>query len=327
MNTLLDKIRAGETLCENDCELLIDQIASGNVSDIKLASFLAMLHLRGEQLEELRGFSRALLVRSVKPEIDGTNAIDLCGTGGDHKNTFNISTTSSFVLAALGYKVIKHGNYGVSSLCGSSTVLEALGFTFQTSTTELNSALKHTNCCFLHAPLFHPTLKKVAEVRKQLGFRTIFNALGPLVNPVQPAFQLTGTYSLELARSYASLFRSKRKNFGVTFGMDGYDELTLACPTRYFGMYSDEIISSRKYQLRPIDPHYLQAATSPSANANLIRSILKGEGTFVQHAVIAANVVEAIRVMDDTQPNRLDLFREVMLFIESGQTAKTFKLN
>ena len=327
MNKLIEKLRAGEILCENDCETFIDQVASDQVSNIQLASILTFLHLRGEQLEEMQGFARALLSRSIQPDLDGTNAIDLCGTGGDNKNTFNISTTSSFVLAAMGYKVIKHGNYGVSSPCGSSTVLEALGITFSTSSSELNNLLKNTNCCFLHAPLFHPTLKKVAEVRKQLGFRTIFNALGPLVNPVQPAFQLTGTYSLELARSYACLLRSKRTNYGITFGLNGYDELTLSCPTRIFGKQSDEIVSSRQYQLKQLDPQHLNAALTPKANAEMIKRILRGEGDFAQHAVVAANVVEAIRIMEDNQPNRLDLFREAMLFIESGQAAKTFKLN
>jgi anthranilate phosphoribosyltransferase len=326
MKELFSKVLGNHSLSEVDCEALIQAIEDENFNQLQIAGILTAIHMRGETLEEIRGFRKALLKRSFLPELDGSEAIDLCGTGGDGKNTFNISTSSSFVVAAMGYKVIKHGNYGVSSSCGSSTVVEALGFSLTNDDKKLQHALKSQNLCFLHAPLFHPTLKKVATIRQGLGIRTIFNALGPLVNPVQPAYQLTGTFSLELARSYAHVLRAERKQFTVVHGMSGYDELTLCDAARAISKNEDRILHHDDYHVLKPSANQLHSKNDPKQNAQLIRTILKGEGTEDQTNVIAANVTEA-RLLFDTSSSRKELFIDSKKFIQSGYTAKHFKLS
>jgi anthranilate phosphoribosyltransferase len=326
MNELFHKVLQNHSLIEDDCEMLIDAIDKDLINEYQLAGILTTLHLRGEKLSEISGFRSALLKRSVVPELDGSDAIDMCGTGGDGKNTFNISTTSSFVMAAMGYKVIKHGNYGVSSSCGSSTVVEALGLKLTADQKELQKDLSNKNLCFLHAPLFHPTMKKVGQLRQKLGIRTIFNSLGPLVNPVQPAYQQTGTFSLELARSYAYVLRSERKRFIVFHGMNGYDELTLCDTTRAIGSQEDRILEPKDYLLPKILPDSIHSASTPHENASLIRSILKGEGSEEQTNVIAANVTEA-QLLYHPRSNREEIFRETKKYIRSGYAAKHFKLS
>lgn len=326
MKELFNKVLGNHSLSEVDCEALIQAIEDENFNQLQIAGILTAIHMRGETLEEIRGFRKALLKRSFLPELDGSEAIDLCGTGGDGKNTFNISTSSSFVVAAMGYKVIKHGNYGVSSSCGSSTVVEALGFSLTNDDKKLQHALKSQNLCFLHAPLFHPTLKKVATIRQGLGIRTIFNALGPLVNPVQPAYQLTGTFSLELARSYAHVLRAERKQFTVVHGMSGYDELTLCDAARAISKNEDRILHHDDYHVLKPSANQLHSKNDPKQNAQLIRTILKGEGTEDQTNVIAANVTEA-RLLFDTSSSRKELFIDSKKFIQSGYTAKHFKLS
>ncbi len=326
MKTFLSNILKNQILSEDDCEHIIAMIEHPSYNEFQLAGILTALQLRGEKLSEIRGFRSALLKRSISPYLDGEKAIDLCGTGGDGKNTFNISTTSSFVMAALGYNVIKHGNYGVSSGCGSSTVVEALGFQLTSDAAQLEKDLKKNNFCFLHAPLFHPTLKKLGPLREKLGVRTIFNALGPLVNPVQPAYQLTGTFSLDLARTYAHVLKSERKEFTVFHGMSGYDELTLSDATRSIGTREDRLLQPANYQLKPIHPNKLKAADTPESNARLIRDILIGNGSEEQTNVIAANVTEA-RLLYAPNTDRLLLFRDTIDFIRKGHTAKHFKLN
>lgn len=303
----------------------IHAIGEETVSEAEIAAILAGIQLRGVSLDELIGFREALLELALHPEIDSENCIDVCGTGGDGKDTFNISTTSALVLAAMGYKVIKHGNYGVSSSCGSSNVLESLGFRFTTNNSELTNDLERNNICFLHAPLFHPTLKKVAPVRKQLGVRTIFNSLGPLVNPVQPSFQLTGTYSLELAKMYQHVLRPNRKAFSVIYAMDGYDEITLTDATRLLEVDNDSIISAASFGEPPVEPVYLKSGGTIDQAAEILLSIVTGNGSDAQTNVVAANVATAIQTMD-SESTLLDAFIEAKQFIRSGQTAKHFKM-
>jgi len=326
MKELFSKVLGKHSLSESDSEALVQAIEEENFNQLQIAGILTAIHMRGETLDEIKGFRKALLRRSTKPELDGADAIDLCGTGGDGKNTFNISTTSSFVMAAMGYKVIKHGNYGVSSACGSSTVVEALGFRLTNNEKELQQVFKSQNLCFLHAPLFHPTLKKVAAIRQGLGIRTIFNALGPLVNPVQPAYQFTGTFSLELARSYAHVLRTERKQFTVVHGMSGYDELTLCDSTRALSKNEDRILHHNDYSVAKPSANQLRSGKDPKDNAQLIRTILKGHGSEEQTNVIAANVTEA-RLLFDPSGDRKEVFIDSKKFIESGYPAKHFKLS
>lgn len=326
MKRFLEIIMAKEYFSKKTASEFIHAIGETSVSEVEIAAILAGIQFRGVSLEELSGFREALLERSLKPDLDASQSIDVCGTGGDGKDTFNISTTSALVLAAMGYKVIKHGNYSVSSSCGSSNVLESLGFRFTTADSELNRDLKQNNICFLHAPLFHPTLKNVAPVRKNLGVRTIFNSLGPLVNPVQPAYQLTGTYSLELAKMYQHMLRPNRDAFSVVYAMDGYDEITLTDSARLLAKDNDFILSAEHFGGKSIAPELLKSGGTIQGAAEILVAIANGNGSEAQTDVVAANVATAIQTMQPSVDIK-DAFSEAQQFIRSGQTAKHFKLS
>jgi anthranilate phosphoribosyltransferase len=326
MNSLLEKIINHEVLNFEDARAFIFGIEEEVITSDEAAGIMVGIQMRGIQLEELDGFRSALLELCIPVELDSENAIDLCGTGGDGKNTFNISTTTALVLAAMGKKVIKHGNYGVSSMCGSSNVLEELGFEFKTNSDGLSRELDENNICFIHAPLFHPTMKKIAPTRKNLGIRTLFNSLGPIVNPTQPGYQLTGTYSLELAKMYQHILNKKRVNYNVVFGMDGYDELTLTNSTRLLGKYDDKILSADSFKTMALDPNDILAGSSVKSAALIISQILSGKGSPAQNQVIAANVATALSLFD-SEIELSELFTESMAFIQSGQGSKHYKFN
>lgn len=300
MKKLLDKVMDFESFSAEEAESFILALNNDKVQPEIASAILIGLNMKGIQLDELVGFRNALLELSIKPDIDASDAIDLCGTGGDGKNTFNISTTTSLVLASMGYRVIKHGNYGVSSLCGSSNVLEELGFNFTTDSKILNQNLEQKKICFLHAPLFHPAMKKIAPIRKALGVRTIFNCLGPLVNPVQPAYQLTGTFSKELATIYPHIIKDFRKDFKVIYGMDGFDEVTLTDNSISNGKYENSIINAATFGHSNLQQTELFGGSSIPAAAAIIRNILAGRGTDAQNNVIAANVALAIQLFEPT---------------------------
>ncbi len=326
MVDLLNKIIEHEALSFKEAQQIIYAIADERINENQLTAIIVGLQMRGLNIDEIKGFRRALLDLSIPVDLDGSNAIDLCGTGGDGKNTFNISTTSSFVLAAMNYKVIKHGNYGVSSTCGSSNVLEHLGVTFTNNSSELNTQLKRQNICFLHAPLFHPTLKKVGPIRKNLGIRTFFNSLGPLVNPVQPAYQLTGTYNLELARIYQFILNEERNEFRIVHAMDGYDELTLTEHTRVLGGDTDFLVHANLFGANPLLPTSIYAGKSVADSAEILKNILNGKGTLAQNQVVAANVALALQCFQP-KTSLIDLFHESLEFIFSGESGRKFKFN
>lgn len=324
MKHLLNKIIEGEAFSYEEAYDFIMAIEKETIGQEVIAGILVGIQLRGISLEELKGFRSALLELCIPLELDSSNAIDLCGTGGDGKDTFNISTTSSLVLAGMGHKVIKHGNYGVSSICGSSNVLEALGFNFTADNTSLERSLEKNNICFLHAPLFHPTMKKAASVRKSLGIRTIFNCLGPLVNPAQPKFQLTGTYSLEMSKFYQHILKENRHDYRVVYGMDGYDEITLTDATRILGKHVDFTIDNSDFSTAKINAPDLFAGKSIQDAAHIIHGILNGKGTKSQNDVIAANVAVALQMLE---PNHTiqESFNETVDFLNSGSAAQILK--
>ena len=311
------------TLSEREAYNSLLRIASGDLPDEQIVAFMIALQSRPIAVEEVKGFRKALLELAVPVKLDGTNAIDLCGTGGDGKNTFNVSTTSAFVLASMGYRVIKHGNYGVSSLCGSSNVLAELGVEFSNDSNVLQKQLDEFNLCFLHAPLFHPVMKQVAPLRKNLGIPTFFNIMGPLVNPAQPDYQLTGVFNMGVARVYHHTLRDHRKNYGVVYGLDGYDEITLTGDARVFSNTEDEIINAERLGIQRVDPKSIYGGDTPAEAAKILSNILKGKGTVEQHHVVAVNCAKAINIMDGTDLK--EAFEKALAHIESGEAIKTLE--
>lgn len=322
MKHLLDKLLHHEHLTFEEAHSFIFAIEEEKFTPEVISGMLMIIQMRGAQLQEMSGFRSALLELANRIELDSEQAIDLCGTGGDGKNTFNISTTTAFVLAAMGKKVIKHGNYGVSSLCGSSNVLEELGVVFTQDEGELQRQLDERNICFLHAPLFHPTMKKVAPIRKKLGVRTIFNNLGPLVNPAQPKYQLTGTYSLELARMYQHLLRTNRTNYRVLYGMDGFDEISLTDDTRVLGGQSDTVLNASSFGAANLQLSAIRGGRTVHDAAQTLHSILDGNGSDPQNSVVAANVAVALQLYHPSTSVK-ELFTEALQFIQTGKAKLT----
>lgn len=319
MQEVLNNLVQQRTLSKSEAEETIYDITSDKLSKEEICGLMVALQTRNITIPEVEGFRKALLQLSVKPKIDGKNAIDLCGTGGDGKNTFNISTTTAFVLASMGYRVIKHGNYGVSSLCGSSNVLEELGITFSNDSETLNQQLNSFNLCFLHAPLFHPAMKKVAQIRKGIGIPTFFNIMGPLVNPVQPEYQLTGTFSLGVARIYHHILKNHRTNYKVIYGLDGYDEISLTDETRIFGSNEDVLFHPKNIGIEKINPSEIIGGNSIKEAVFILKQILSGNGTNSQNNVIACNAAHAIQTMDSDRSLKSS-YNEVLDHLLTGKT-------
>ncbi|MBL4704572.1 MAG: anthranilate phosphoribosyltransferase [Flavobacteriales bacterium] len=296
----------------------------GKVSEIEMTAFISAFNMKEINIDELKGFRNALLDLCLKVKIDADQAIDMCGTGGDGKNTFNVSTISSFVVAGAGYRVVKHGNYGVSSLCGSSNVLEELGYNFTTDSSELSAKLDKANICFLRAPLFHPAMKHVAPIRKALGLKTFFNLLGPLVNPAQPSHQLVGVFNLKVARKYKYLLEEDEKQFKVLHNTDGYDEATLTAPLKVMSNNSDLELFPPDLLSQQIKPEQLYGGTTIKEAAELFTTILAGNGTEAQTNVIAANAGLAIQCFE-SELSLADCIEKAREAIASQKAMETLK--
>lgn len=270
-------------------QLLFD-IVSGKYNDSQIASFIAVYLIRPIYAEELTGFRNAMIELCLKINFSDYTVTDIVGTGGDNKNTINISTLSSLVVAATGIKIVKHGNYGVSSVSGSSNILESLGYTFTSDESRLKKQLDETNFCFLHAPLFHPAMKKVAGIRRDLAVRTFFNLLGPLINPCNPQNILLGVYNLETARLYNYALQSTNINYAIVHSYDGYDEISLTSTYKIITRNREEV----KIPTLPISPDSLSAGNSIETAKKIFLNILMGEGTAEQNKVIATNAALAL---------------------------------
>ena len=294
MKTLLSDLFAHHRLDRSRAEQVLRSLADGEYNDAEIAAFLTVYLMRPIALAELQGFRDALLACCIPLDLGDADAIDLCGTGGDGKHTFNVSTLAAFVVAGAGYPVVKHGNYGVSSLCGSSNVLEALGYTFTRDEAALRKHLSEAGICFLHAPLFHPALGRVAPVRRQLGVKTFFNMLGPLVNPARPRRQLVGVFSLELARLYQYLLEEAGSSFCIVHSLDGYDELSLTGPARIIRPEGPQMLEPADLGLPRLHPDDLSAEGGIAEAAVIFREVLAGQGPEKRHQVVLANAALAI---------------------------------
>jgi anthranilate phosphoribosyltransferase len=250
--------------------------------------------MRSITIEELQGFRDALLELCVPVDLNGYDTIDIVGTGGDGKNTFNISTLSCFIVAGTGQKVAKHGNYGASSISGASNVMEQLGYKFKNDKDRLKKEVDEANICFLHAPLFHPALKTVGPIRKNLGMRTFFNMLGPMVNPASPKFQLVGVFSLEMARIYNYLLQQSGTAFTIIHSLDGYDEISLTNDTKVITNKGESILTAEQLGKRMVSASDISGGASVEEAAKIFMNILKGEGSWAQNVVVLANAAMAL---------------------------------
>lgn len=324
MKQLLIKLIECQRLTFEESRSLMHGIAHNELNEAQIASILTAFIIRTISIEELRGFRQALIDLAVRVKLNDGYGIDLCGTGGDGKNTFNISTASSFVVAATGYPVIKHGNYGATSVSGSSNIVEHLGYRFSKEESKLQNELDRTGICFLHAPLFHPALKAVGPVRKQLGIKTFFNMLGPLVNPANPEYQVSGVYSSEAGRVYSYLLQAEKKKYTVLHSLDGYDEVSLTSPVKLFSGKGETLVNFWEKGLKRVAPGDIAGGNTIEEAARIFISVLENRATPEQHSVILANSALAISCIDEskTLEESIDMAHEAIV---SGKAAGLLK--
>lgn len=298
MKAILHKLFEQQRLTKQEAKAILIEIASEKFNTSQIASFLTVFLMRPISVDELAGFRDALLELSVKIDLSDFNTIDLCGTGGDGKDTFNISTLTSFVVAGTGNKVAKHGNYSSSSISGSSNMLEFLGYKFTNNQDVLKHQIDKTNICFLHAPLFHPAMKAVGPVRKELGMKTFFNMLGPLVNPSAPQNQMVGVFNLEVARIYNYLLQETTQNYGIVHSLDGYDEISLTSGFKLFTKHNEQVITPESLGLKRLKQSEIYGGDSVKSSAKIFVSILNGEGTNAQNNAVLTNAAFALKTFD-----------------------------
>lgn len=294
MKKILQYLFEHKTLTKESAREVLVNIGKGMYNEHEVTAFMTVYLMRSITIEELRGFRDALLELCVKVDLGDYETLDIVGTGGDGKNTFNISTLACFIVAGTGQKVAKHGNYGASSVSGSSNVMEQLGYQFSSDNSKLKKEIEEANICFLHAPLFHPALKTVGPIRKNLAMRTFFNMLGPMANPADPAFQLVGVYSLEMARIYNYLLQTGGKPFTIIHGLDGYDEISLTNDTKVITNEGEKIMTPEQLGKRMVSAQDISGGNSVEEAAGIFRAILKGEGNWAQNAVVLANAAMAL---------------------------------
>ena len=293
MKILLNRLFEQQCLTKEEAKEILIKIAGENYNNSQIASFLTVFMIRPISVEELAGFREALLELSVKVDLSDFNTIDLCGTGGDGKDTFNISTLTSFVVAGTGNKVAKHGNYSASSVSGSSNLLEYLGYNFTTNQDDLRRQMERSNICFLHAPLFHPAMKAVGPVRREIQMRTFFNVFGPLVNPSNPQNQMVGVFNLEVARIYNYLLQETTQNYAIVHSLDGYDEISLTGGFKLFTKNSEQQINPEDLGLKRLKQSDIFGGDSVKKAAEIFMSVIKGKGTEAQNNVVLTNTAFA----------------------------------
>ncbi|MEL6987547.1 MAG: anthranilate phosphoribosyltransferase [Bacteroidota bacterium] len=325
MKAILKKLSEHERLTREEAKSILVNISNGAYNNAQIAAFITVYLMRAITVEELSGFRDALLDLCVRVDFEGQETIDMCGTGGDGKNTFNISTLASFVVAGAGYKVSKHGNSSVSSACGSSDVLKYFGYEFTNDIDTLKNQLDQSNITFMHAPLFHPAMKSVGPVRKELGMKTFFNMLGPIVNPCSPSHQFVGVFSRELARLYQYIFQQdSKKQYSVVHSLDGYDEISLTGKFQLKGNHEERLLSPEDLALNKLNPVDLFGGDTVEEAAKIFKAVLEVEGTQAQQEVVIANAGAAIRCL---QPEKsiLDCVSEARESLVSKKALETFK--
>src|SRR6478736_2271563 len=323
MKKLLTDLIGHQSLDKETAHQVLIDLTSGKYNPSQISAFMTVYMMRGITVDELAGFRDAMLELCISTRFDEP-VMDLCGTGGDAKNTFNISTLSSFVVAAAGQPVAKHGNYGVSSLSGSSNILEYFGYKFTNDKDELKRSLDRANICFMHAPLFHPAMKNVAPIRKELGVKTFFNMLGPMVNPAFPARQLVGVFSLELARQYGYLYQQTSKDFVILHSLAGYDEISLTSSFKYFNNAGESLLEPEDLKLPRLTALDLSGGNTMDESAKIFMDVLEGKGTPAQNSVVIANAGMALFCGD--QKNGIQsALAKAKESLESGKALNTFK--
>jgi anthranilate phosphoribosyltransferase len=302
MKNTLNKLINHEILTKEEAKNVLINISNGDYNPSQISAFLTIFMMRSISIEELAGFREALLDLCIRIDLSAYNTIDLVGTGGDGKDTFNISTLASFIVAGTGIKVAKHGNYGVSSISGSSNVMEKMGVKFTNDPDFIEKSIDKAGICILHAPLFHPAMKNVGSIRKELAVKTFFNMLGPMVNPSFPKNQLLGVFNLELTRMYAYLYQNTDVNYTILHSLDGYDEVSLTGPTKIITNTMEGMLNPSDFGVRHLAQSEIEGGKTIDESADMFINILSGKGTEAQNNVVCANAAMAIATVTKCTP-------------------------
>ena len=324
MKTYLQLLFEHKTLSRQQARDVLVGIGQGRFNEHEITAFMTVYLMRTITIPELQGFRDALLELCVPVTLNGGDVLDIVGTGGDGKNTFNISTLACFIVAGTGQKVAKHGNYGASSVSGASNVMEKLGYRFKNDESALQRELAEAHICFLHAPLFHPALKTVGPIRKNLGMRTFFNMLGPMVNPATPAYQLVGVYNLEMARIYNYLLQENGTAFTIIHGLDGYDEISLTNDTKVINRQGEYIMTPEQLGKRRVMASDIEAGESTDSAAAIFLDILKGNGSWSQNAVVLANAAMGLYATGK-YPQYADAYAAAVESLDSGAAYRSLQ--
>jgi len=324
MKAILNRLYHHEKLSRSEAKIVLIDIASEKYNEAHLASFITVFMMRPITVDELSGFRDALKELSIKIDLSDYNTIDIVGTGGDGKDTFNISTLTSFIVAGTGQKVAKHGNYSVSSQSGSSDMLASFGYQFTNDESILRAHLEKANICFLHAPKFHPAMKAVGPTRKALALKTFFNMLGPLVNPSSPKNQLLGTFNLEIARLYNYILQEEDVNYGIIHALDGYDEISLTSGFKLFTKNGEQLVNPEDLGQKRIQQSEIFGGNSVSDAAKIFTTIIDGNGTEAQNNVVLTNAAFALKIVDETKSfeTAFSIAKESLLGLKAKQTLK-----
>ncbi|MCR6642116.1 MAG: anthranilate phosphoribosyltransferase [Sporocytophaga sp.] len=324
MKDIILQLLEQKSLSKDTAKQALTDITMGRVNHSQMACFMTVYMMRSITVEELEGFRDAMLELCLATDLSEYNPIDLCGTGGDGKDTFNVSTLASFVVAGAGVKVAKHGNYGVSSGVGSSNIMEHFGYKFTNEISTLRNQIEKAGICILHAPLFHPSMKNVGPIRKDLGVKTFFNMLGPMSNPAFPQNQLVGVFSLELARLYGYLYQKTGKNFTILHSLDGYDEISLTGAFKIISNKRETILRPEDIGFSRVKAEALTSGKSLESSAKIFTNVLCNEATQEQTSAVIVNAAMAIWC---TRPelsleDAIGLAKESL---ESGKALSAFK--
>lgn len=324
MKKILSYLLEHKTLSKEEAKTVLFRITQGEVNTSQIATFLAVYMMRSIAVQELEGFRDSMLELCLPIDLSDFDPIDLCGTGGDGKDTFNVSTCASFVVAGAGVNVAKHGNYGVSSAVGSSTIMEHFGYKFTNDTDVLKKQMEKCGICFMHAPLFHPAMKNVMPIRKELGLKTFFNMLGPMINPALPKKQMVGVFSLELARLYGYLYQQTDKNFMVVHSLDGYDEVSLTSAFKMITNKKEQLIEPEAFGFKRFRQEDLFGGATTEDSAKIFTNVLENKATEAQTQVVLANAGLGIWCAKPSLKPE-EAIAEAKESIESGKALQVFK--
>lgn len=322
MKEFLKKLFNQQFLSQQEARAALLLIGRGEANAAEMAAFMTVFLMRSITVDELQGFREAMLEMCLSVDLADYDAMDIVGTGGDGKDTFNISTLSIFVAAGAGINIAKHGNYAVSSACGSSNVMEYLGVRFTNDVETLKRYMDQSGVCFLHAPMFHPAMKNVAPVRKEMGFKTFFNMLGPLINPAHLKKQMLGVYNLEMARKYAYLLQNSGNSFAIIHALDGYDEISLTGKFKVITQSYERIYSPSEIGLKTVKPEELYGGSTVEEAAKVFTNVLQNKATEAQKNTVIANAGLAIHCA--TGKELLDAIATARESLESGKAYERF---